>query len=410
MKRLLVIGYVWPEPDSSAAGKRMLQLLDFFLKLDYKITFSTTTSRTAYAADLESLGIETQKIRLNDPGFDEFIQKLDPALVLFDRFMMEEQFGWRVTETCPAAMKILDTEDLHFLRKAREMSLKKGIPVEELLLTSDEAKREIASIYRCDLSLIISEAEMNLLQNTFRIDNSLLLYLPFLLPKISEEEVAAFPNFDERQHFVSIGTFLHEPNWNQVLYLKERIWPLIRKELPQAEMHIYGSYPSQKVYNLHQPASGFLVRGRAENAEEVMRTSRLCLAPLLFGAGLKGKLIQAMQCGTPSITTAVGAEGIPGELPWNGAIEDEPADFARAAIELYQNETLWKEKQQNGTRIINTRFSSPQLEKEFRSRIEALEKDLQLHRRKNFTGAMLQHHHHRSTYFMSKYIELKNRK
>lgn len=387
----------------------MMQLLDFFLRKGYNITFATTTTKTAFAADLESLGIQCRKIKLNDSGFDTFVRELTPDVVLFDRFMIEEQFGWRVTENCPGALKILDTEDLHFLRKVREIAYRKKVPVEELLLTSDEAKREIASIYRCDLSLIISEVEIDLLQNYFGVDCSLLHYLPFLLPHISEEEIKHFPEFEERQHFISIGTFLHEPNWNSVLYLKERIWPLIRKELPTAEMHIYGSYPTQKVLNLHHPSSGFLIKGRAEIAEAVMKSARVCLAPLQFGAGLKGKIILAMQKGTPSVTTTVGAEGIAGDLPWSGSIQDEPGAFAAAALELYTHKNLWRERQLNGFKIINSRFSASVFENRLEERLEELEIKRETHRKNNFIGAMLQHHQHRSTYFMSKYIELKNK-
>src|SRR5690606_37474589 len=118
---------------------------------------------------LEAQNISVKNIQLNDASFDEFIKELNPEIVLFDRYISEEQFGWRVSENCPDVLKILDTEDLHFLRKAREEAVKKEIPVYEANLFSETAKRELASILRCDLSLIISEYEMELLQNTFHI-------------------------------------------------------------------------------------------------------------------------------------------------------------------------------------------------------------------------------------------------
>lgn len=409
MKQLLVIGYVWPEPNSSAAGTRMMQLLHFFLNRRYEITFATGASRTPFAEDLEKLGIKTEKIQVNDAAFNELLKRLQPQIVLFDRFMMEEQFGWRVSEICPHSLKILDTEDLHFLRKAREMSFKKGLSAGDLLFSSEAAKREVASIYRCDLSLIISSAEMDLLIEEFKINEDLLMYLPFLLDKVSEEETTKLPKFRERNHFISIGNFYHEPNWNAVLTLKEKIWPLIRKKMPEAEIHIYGAYPSKKVFNLHHPATGFLVKGRADNAQKVMQSARVCLAPIRFGAGLKGKFLQAMQCGTPSVTTGVGAEGIAGELAWNGFIENEPKAFAHAAVHLYQDENIWNTAQCRGFKIVNTRFLKTAFEASFSKRLSELRENLGEHRRKNFIGAMLQHHQHKSTYFMSKYIELKNK-
>src|SRR5210317_2247652 len=123
MKNLLIIGFVWPEPKSSAAGSRMMQLIDIFLSNNYKITFASSCAKKDNAFELRSLGIDEAAIELNNPSFDVFVKNLNPEIVLFDRFMIEEQFGWRVTEQCPNALKILDTEDLHCLRKGREMAL-----------------------------------------------------------------------------------------------------------------------------------------------------------------------------------------------------------------------------------------------------------------------------------------------
>src|SRR5690606_20044221 len=154
---------------------------------------------------LESLGVRAESIELNNESFDHFLRNYAPHVVLFDRFMMEEQFGWRVSEVCPKAIKILDTEDLHFLRKAREAAIKKNEQITPALLRSDTAKREIASIYRCDLSLIISEKEMELLKKEFCIPAELLFYIPLLNTNFSEDVV--LPSFEERQHFISIGNF-----------------------------------------------------------------------------------------------------------------------------------------------------------------------------------------------------------
>ena len=409
MPKLLIIGYVWPEPNSSAAGSRMMQLIEFFLKEKYKIIFATTARQTENMTDLESLGIKTEVIELNNSSFDNFLQNLKPDMVLFDRFMMEEQFGWRVDSVCPEAIKILDTEDLHFLRKTREEAFRKEKQEEDIYYDHDLTKREIASIYRCDLSLIISEAEMDLLVTKFQIPENILLYLPFLMDEISIEEIRNFPIFENRKDFITIGNFLHAPNWDAVLFLKEKIWKEIRKELPDANLHIYGAYPSKKVMDLHQPESGFLIHGWAEDSARVMREARICLAPIRFGAGLKGKLIEAMQNGTPSVTTVLGAEGINGNLPWNGFIENSVDLFIQNAIALYSEKELWEDKQKNAFRILKKRFNKEKYSSNFRSMIHEIKNDLQKHRNLNFTGKMLKHHLHRSTYFMSRFIEEKNK-
>lgn len=409
-QKLLIIGTVWPEPNSSAAGGRMMQLIRLFLTKNWQITFASTASDSDFMFDIESLGVVKQSIKLNCGSFDDFVSSLQPDVVLFDRFMTEEQFGWRVTEQCPNALKVLDTEDLHCLRICRQQAFKSGKTfAEEDLLEADIAQREAASIYRCDISLIISAYEMELLKTVFKIDDSFVYYLPFILPGIDEKEKHNLKSFEEKQHFISIGNFLHEPNWNAVLYLKEEIWPMIREQLPDVELHIYGAYPSQKVYNLHNKKQGFIIKGRAEDANAVMQTARVCLAPLRFGAGLKGKLIEAMQNGTPSVTTSIGAEAMHSNLPWNGFIADETADFANKAVLLYKDKFVWQHSVNNGFKIINECY------KEdngwfFLKKLKNLQQNLLQHRKANFIGKLLNHQTMASTKFMSKWIEEKNKK
>lgn len=409
-QNILIIGTVWPEPNSSAAGSRILQLIHLFLEQNWKITFASVASDSEYAFDVQTLGVEKIKIDLNNKSFDEFVAKLQPSIVIFDRFMIEEQFGWRVAENSPDALRILDTIDLHCLRHARQSALKEKrvFVIEDLF--SDTAKREMASILRCDCSLIISDFEMKLLNDYFKIDSDLLHYIPFLLDKIEEKDKNEWPTFEERIHFVTIGNFIHEPNWNAVQYLKEELWPLIRKQLPSAELHIYGAYASQKVNELNNVKEGFLIKGRAEDAMQVVRKAKICLAPLRFGAGIKGKLVEAMQCGTPSVTTDVGAEGMHGEYNWNGIIANTPQEIADAAVKLYSDKVLWEKSQKNGIKIINNFYSKETHGAKFIWQILNLQKNLKQHRLKNFIGAMLMHHTISSTKYMSKWIEEKGKR
>ena len=136
-KKVLIIGFVWPEPNSSAAGSRMMQLIDAFQSNGYHITFASPCARSENAFDLSSIHIKTVAIEINSPSFDDFIRFLKPDIVLFDRFTMEEQFGWRVAEHCPDALRILDTEDLHGLRKGRQQAFKEGVPCETHHLFND---------------------------------------------------------------------------------------------------------------------------------------------------------------------------------------------------------------------------------------------------------------------------------
>jgi len=411
MKRLLVIGYVWPEPKSSAAGSRMLQLIECFQQAGFAVTYASPAAPSEHAIDYAAFNITPATIELNNSSFDEFVSTLQPDAVMFDRFMMEEQFGWRVEKHCPQALRILDSEDLHCLRFARQALAKnnsqviKDIPASALF--SEHAKREIAAIYRSDLTLTISQYEMDLLQNTFNVPASILQYVPFVLKDI---KVNTKLSFNERQHFVSIGNFRHEPDWDAVLQLKQHIWPIIRKQLPQAQLHVFGAYPPKKATQLHNEKQGFLVKGWCEDAFKELSQARGLLAPLRFGAGLKGKMLDAAQCGLPAVTTSVGAEGLyANQTHITAHVSDDFTDFAQHAVNLHNQEQDWLALQNNCAAFLQEGFAWETFSTRLITRLHEIENNLDVHRLNNFTGGMLRHHTMKSTQYMAQWIEAKNK-
>lgn len=415
MKKLLIIGYVWPEPNSSAAGSRMLQLIECFQFGGYDVSYASPAQPSDHAIDFTAFNITPYTIELNSSSFDDFVQTLNPDAVMFDRYMMEEQFAWRVEKFCPNAIRLLDTEDLHCLRFARQ-ALAKGnsniiqdVPLHHLL--SDIAKREVAAILRCDLSIMISEYEMEILVDAFHVPTHILSYTPFMLNNIKS---GSLRSFDERQHFVSIGNFRHEPNWDAVLTLKQHIWPGIRKRLPKAQLHIYGAYPPKKATQLHNEKQGFFVKGWCEDAFDVLTHAKVLLAPLRFGAGLKGKMLDAAQCGLPAVTTSIGAEGLYAESQATGTLDtciasESLTQFTDDAITLYENESLWRELQNNCSSWLSSRFDKTTYRNKLLSSINHIQQNLEQHRLSNFTGSMLRHHSMKSTQYMSQWIEAKNK-
>ncbi|WP_313001459.1 glycosyltransferase [Pseudomonas sp.] len=421
--KVLVIGYVWPEPRSSAASGHVMQILEAFLAQGWDITFGSPAGPGEHKEDLTAMGIHEVPIELNSSSFDTFISALAPDIVLFDQFMMEEQFGWRVEKHCPNALRILETSDLQSLRHARHQRLKDRLKSNEdqddfselfsptlrdefeLMAASDLAKREIAALYRCDLNLIISHVEIDLLVEHFGLSRELLHWCPLMI----DAPDAAPTGHATRAHFLSIGNFRHAPNWDAVLWLKNTIWPLIRAQLPTAQIHIYGAYTPPKATALHNAAQGFHIMDWAEDALEVMSAARVCLAPLRFGAGIKGKLIDAMLCGTPSVTTPVGAEGMHGDHPWPGAVVNTAQDFARQAAQLYNDQTRWQQAQHLGSQLLEQRYQRTTHAAALIARIDHCRQQLTQLRRNNFTGGMLRHHTLKSTQYMAQWIEEKNR-
>ena len=407
-RKLLIIGHTFPEPATTAAGHRMMQLISLFQSEGFTIIFATSALASERSVNLQALDIETATIQLNDPSFDLFLAELQPNVVLFDRFIAEEQFGWRVAEVCSDAVRILDTEDLHFLRKARQEAVLNGLSPSDANIFSDTAKRELASILRCDLSLIISEVEIKLLEETFRIPETLLWYLPFLITPPSEEHLNASPTFNERADFVTMGNFLHAPNVDAVRQLKQVIWPEIRKQLPKAVLRVYGAYAPQQIEELHNERAGFLINGWASDLKDAVQQAKVCLAPIRFGAGLKGKLLDAMLYGTPSVTTPIGAEGMCGLSSYGGVVAKTNTEFAAASVALYKDEILWTKLQIQGYELIRDRFSIHDFSEAFMQRVFQISAERSKHREAHFIGQIVQHHTLQSTKYMSKWIESKN--
>jgi hypothetical protein len=358
-------------------------------------------------ADLESLGIARMPIPLNESRVEPMLENLNPDWVLFDRFMMEEQFGWRIAQVCPGALRILDTIDLHSLRHARHRAHQAGREVLEEDLLTDLALRELASIFRSDLSLIVSSEEVDLLTGYYQLPPELAVLCPLMtaLP-----DPGSWKEFGSRKHFMHIGNFKHPPNWDSVEWLHREIWPAIRRVLPDAELHLYGSYEPPKARDLQNPGAGFLMMGRADDALETMSRYRVCLAPLRFGAGQKGKLLDAMLTGTPSVTTAIGIEGMLGSGTWPGEVGESVEDLVQRAVRLYREPDTWEQAQSRAFLLLKEQFDESQLGPALVQRLELHSGDLESHRQRNFIGAMLRHHTLRSTEYMARWIEAKNKK
>lgn len=402
--RVLIIGLVWPEPTSSAAGWRMLQLIDELLKLSGDLHFACAASKSDFSHPLENLNVTTHDIFLNDSSFNDFIIDLKPDVVVYDRFIIEEQFGWRVKQKFPNIITVLDTEDLHFVRRARTDAFKKNT---EVNFDTTDCYRELSAIYRCDLSVIISVTEYNLLINHFNIPKEQLLYLPFIEEEIAEQNQNELPDFNNRKNFMFIGNFIHEPNYQTVLQLK-KIWTFVKKRLPKAEMHIYGAYPSRKIFQLNNVSEGFIIKGKATNVAEVMQKYRVLAAPIPFGAGLKGKFIDGFKNALPNVTTKVGSEGMYVDK-WAGFIAENEVDFVDALCNLYEKEALWTTAVNNGFDILNNHFSAKKWSGVLNKKLLSIQENVNNHRSKLFVQKILWQNNLQATKYMSLWIEQKNK-
>lgn len=404
--KLLYLLSVWPEPNSSAAGVRALQFIEALVESGCELTLCSACRDNQYRRQLEDRAIQTVHYKLNDSSFDRYVAELNPSVVLFDRFMLEEQFSWRVRAVCPDARLVLDTVDLHCLRRARQ---KKAVSASEGFVVANELSyeefvtqdtlRECASIYRCDLSLLTSEYEAVLLHEKLDIPTELFNLVPLTYPCSQVP-----PNgFNDRRHFVFIGNFHHEPNRDAVRMLKRFLWKEIRQRVGEGcELHVFGAYPDSEITSLDSKEEGFRVYGQVGAVSETLSRYRVNLAPLRFGAGQKGKISDGWFSGTPCVTTSIGAEGMGS---WK-EVADDSTSFAEKAARLYVDESLWSLRQKEGLELIISRFNQQAVMSAF---VQVLSELAHTPRRPNLIRELLWYHGNRSTEYFSKWIEEKNR-
>jgi hypothetical protein len=406
--KLLWIGTVWPEPDATAAGGRTVRLLKACQEAGHEVRFVSPCQENPYQNALESLGIRTERLLPNDAAFDSYLLAYKPEIVCFDRFMIEEQFSWRVREQVPEALRILDTVDLHSLRRERQRSVASGDQSSSTPL-SDDTLRELAAIYRSDLSLIISSAEAYLLKDRFGVPGSLLEVTGFFYP-----DPPPFRGWEERENLVFIGNGLHQPNLDAVRYLKRTLWGSIRAALAgrgtaDVELHIYGAYLPPEIMQFDNPRERFRVLGKANDVYETLRRYRCNLAPLRFGAGLKGKVSDGWMVGTPCVATPMAAEGMVRGERFGGVIEEHMERYPQRVAELYTDKGIWEEAQANGREVLTTLFCEARNVQIFQERLTRLYQEGARLREQNIVGALLWYNGLRSTEYFSRWIECKNK-
>jgi O-antigen biosynthesis protein len=341
------------------------------------------------------------QIKANDASFEAWIKEVQPAGIVFDRFLMEEYYGSRIRAVDPSILRVLDAQDLHFLRYHRSLQLSLvSLPAKQMALKlvhwqHPRLFREWTAIRRSHLTLVLSSYELDLLKH-LEVPESLLHLDGFHTQTPS-------PETDASSGAVWIGNFRHAPNRDAVLYLKHTLWPKVRDICPDATVTLFGSYPDKAAMALHDPTQGFYMQGPAKTLNQVFQKARLNLAPLRFGAGIKGKIFEGWRYGVPALASPIAAEGMGESSNWGGIIASCEKSFAEGFRTLWNKDHSWSESQTNGYRILQTHFG-PQL----RSKLSAVLQSLSIPKGDLIADILHWSKHDRSRYF-SKWLEEKNR-
>ncbi|MBL7715431.1 MAG: glycosyltransferase family 4 protein [Bdellovibrionales bacterium] len=384
--RVLFLTTVWPEPTSSAAGVRVLGLAKNFLKAGATVFWGSACKPNSFQAELDRLGIITREVQLNDSSFNEWLREVRPDGVVFERFIVEEQFGARVREEAAGAWTALDTSDLHSVRRAREKWVLKnlnhdsGLDLQAIskipsipseFLFTEDTFRELASIHRCDLTWVVSFSEALALERFFAVDPKKISVLPI---DLGVERAECRKDFSERIGLGFIGNFRHPPNLDAVRFLKFQLWPEVRRKIPDATLSIFGAYPSKEAMAWSNPREGFVVLGPADDSRAMLSSVRVLVAPIRFGAGVKGKILDSWSVGTPVITTEIGAEGVLPEGSENPCLVPGAnlQEWVATIQEMTSDAKAWSTGSQRSMDAFNRVYTSQAIDVRFRSDFQKL--------------------------------------
>jgi O-antigen biosynthesis protein len=393
--KVCVLTTVWPEPDSSAVGVRLLQWIEFFERWGAEVTVASPGRPLSKEKRPLPPGVRSQQLALNRSDQDHWWQEEAFDLVLFERFTTEEQFGFQVERASPKTLRILETVDIHFLRKQRE----RGIAVEQ-----DEL-RERSAAARCDLTFVCSFAEVDILTQpgASPVEVVPFLYSEVLLPIVRDEKPST------ANTCLFIGNFRHGPNREGIAWFVQEVWPKVRAALPEARLLIAGAYPTPAVHALEKAQTGVSVLGSIPDLDAFFSRGVLNLAPLHFGAGIKGKILEGWRRGVPCVATTIGAEGFSEDGSFGGVIADDVEGFAAATIQLITDPKLRAGFVADGERLLREVHSMHAQEERVRGLIADALRHRDERRAQNWVGRALSMSLNRSTEYFSRWIELKEK-
>ncbi|NNE73157.1 MAG: glycosyltransferase [Acidimicrobiales bacterium] len=351
-KRALIIDARMLTPDQDSGSLRMLNTLRALQRNGYKCTFvpQNMMLQRPYDEPLRVLGVEVTARPYVDT-MESFLRARGPEfdIVLLSRLEVVEEQMSRVQRLCPRAKIIYDTVDLHFLRQVREEHITGA--VSGGFDHVDTRDRELAAVQAADLTLVCSTAEVPLLEA--------------LVPDAAIEVLGNIHDVPDaevvpvgRDGLLFVGGFEHPPNIDAVRWLVADIMPLIIAERSGATVHVVGSKMPPDLLDLASP--NVQVHGYVEDLDPLYDAARVCVAPLRFGAGVKGKITQALAHGVPTVATSIAVEGsgfVDGE---HLLVADDPATFADACVRLMADDAAWADVSAAGQAALVERFGFEQ--------------------------------------------------
>ncbi|MEP6632861.1 MAG: glycosyltransferase [Luteimonas sp.] len=349
-RQILIIDALTPRPDHDSGSLRLINLMRLLIAEGAHVVFLPADRKHdgAYTATLQQLGVEVWYapfapsvpawLRMHGPRFDA---------VIVCRHYVAQAVLPLLRKHAPQARLVFDSIDLHYLRESRGAALSgDGAQCKSAARTR---ALELDVIARSDLTLVVSDAERELLARDApdaKVD---------VLSNLHEVAGAGLP-FVQRRDIVFVGGFRHPPNVDALHWFAAHVFPRIRAQLSDLRLHCIGSHPPPEIEALAQ-SPGVVVHGHVPDIEPYMDGCRLAVAPLRYGAGVKGKINLSMAHGQPVVATACAVEGMHLQAGRDVLVADDAEAFAEAVLRLYRDETLWLTLSINGLDNVRRHFS-----------------------------------------------------
>jgi GT2 family glycosyltransferase/SAM-dependent methyltransferase/glycosyltransferase involved in cell wall biosynthesis len=340
-RRVLVLDHCTPTPNKDAGSVTVFNILLLLREMDFQVTFIPEDNFLyipEYTPTLQRVGVEVLYSPYStsvEHHLREFGDRYD--LVFMFRPIVVERNIIEVRKFCKKAKVLFHTVDLHYLRMQREAELQNDKTKMKHALEMME--REILAIRSVDSTIVHSTAERELLRSELHTEKITVFPLIMNVPGTNIQ-------FSDRRDIVFVGGYQHTPNIDAVQYFVSEIMPLLRKQLPGIRFNIVGSKPPPEIIKL--ASEDVIVRGFIEDLPNLLDQMRISVAPLRYGAGIKGKIGTAMAVGLPVIATPLAVEGMCLTDGENIIVADGVEAFVSSIVKLYESESLWNNLSQKG--------------------------------------------------------------
>jgi len=346
LKKILVMDSYLPCYDKESGSNRLFKLIAIFKKIGYHVVFVPDNGQKTepYYSELINNNVEIILNYLGKRNFKKDIIKASKQceIAWVCRPNINKKF-YSIFEKNNNIKWIYDTVDLHYVRIERAAKLyKENTKLNKQFRYFKKLELDLAK--KADVTICITDIEKAELIKE-GISNT------FVVPNIHENNVSHSKNFQTREGLIFIGSYNHQPNVDAVNWLYENIMPIVWETLPHLHLTLLGSNPTPQITNLNTH-SNITVTGYLADVSSYFEKAKIFVAPLRYGAGMKGKIGQSLEYGLPIISTSIGIEGMNFEDKKDVLIADEAIDFAEKIVELYQNEIKWLQIQKNSEYVL----------------------------------------------------------